>query len=217
MMMRNILSRSDYFMAQFAVGSVRTMHMTSKSKTDDPFPAGWTLWQPPLGLPEPARQVWLAGLGALARAQAEGGKAFETLVHQGLALQTQTSQMAREHLVEAAQAATQPLEHISGNLSKLFEDRVARALASLGLPSAQDWAVLLARMQALETTLQDNRHATPRTASRPSTVKFQAKATMQSPAPFPVTAKPTVKKLSVGAGIKPRGTSSKKPRITPSL
>jgi hypothetical protein len=38
------------------------------------------------GIKEMSRQIWLAGLGAFSRAQAEGMKMFETLVEQGQSL-----------------------------------------------------------------------------------------------------------------------------------
>src|SRR5205823_1660516 len=37
-----------------------------------------------------SRQIWLAGLGAFSRAQAEGAKVFESLVKQGEAVETKT-------------------------------------------------------------------------------------------------------------------------------
>jgi poly(hydroxyalkanoate) granule-associated protein len=163
--------------------------MTAESETNDPSLAGSPLWQPPAGLPEPARQVWLAGLGAFSRAQAEGGKAFEALVRQGLVLQTQASEVARERIAEVTQATTQPWERLSG----IFEDRVARALAHMGLPAAQDWVALQARVQALETALQSLSHAAPKTAPRPAAAK---RAANKPPA-------------------QPRAPSGKKPRTRP--
>ncbi|MDR0479674.1 MAG: phasin family protein [Burkholderiaceae bacterium] len=180
--------------------------MTTEPETDDSSPAGWPLWQPPPGLPEPARQVWLAGLGAFSRAQAEGGKAFEALVRQGLTLQTQASQAAQARIAEAAQ----PWEHLSG-LSDIFEDRVARALAHLGLPSAHDWAALQARVRALEAALPDApsaRHAgapAPSAAARP-TAKSATKSTAQSPA--------AVKKPAARSSAKPRAQSGPTKRIS---
>jgi poly(hydroxyalkanoate) granule-associated protein len=164
--------------------------MTSESKTDDFSLAESPLWQPPPGLPEPARQVWLAGLGALSRAQAEGGKAFEALARQGLALQTQASEAARERIAEVTQAAAQPWERLSG----IFEDRVAHALARLGLPTAQDWAALQARVQALEAALHNISRAPPQSAPRSARAKSTAKPTAQPAAPkSPVRAAPSKK------------------------
>ena len=39
---------------------------------------------------ESSRQIWLAGLGAFSRAQAEGMKVFESLVKTGEAVETKT-------------------------------------------------------------------------------------------------------------------------------
>jgi len=45
-------------------------------------------------LGESAQQVWLAGVGAFGRAQAEGTKLFETLVKEGLSLEHLTRKAA---------------------------------------------------------------------------------------------------------------------------
>jgi poly(hydroxyalkanoate) granule-associated protein len=108
-----------------------------------------------------AHNVWLAGLGALASAQAEGSKAFEALVKQGVEMQSKTQALAKERMAEAAQR----MEAISaqagggagvapwGRLGGIFEDRVAQALAGLGMPTAQELAALAARVEALERAL----------------------------------------------------------------
>ena len=46
------------------------------------------------GMRESSRQIWLAGLGAFSRAQAEGMKMFETLVEQGQSLESRTKRAA---------------------------------------------------------------------------------------------------------------------------
>jgi hypothetical protein len=62
--------------------------------------------------------------------------------------------------VQPAGAKVDRLEH-------LFEDRVARALKSLGLPSAQDVAALQERVAALEAVLEaKSPAATPKAAPR---------------------------------------------------
>ncbi|MDO5291105.1 MAG: phasin family protein [Pseudomonadota bacterium] len=107
---------------------------------------------------EHSHNIWLAGLGALARAQAEGSKAFDALVKQGLALQNQTQAMAQEQLAEAAQRmeamAASPVGAGRWNaLEGIFEQRVARAAERLGLPGADTVARLEARIAALEQAL----------------------------------------------------------------
>ena len=49
-----------------------------------------------------AQQIWLAGLGAFSRAQAEGGKVFDSLVKEGTTLQRKTQSVAEEKLSEVS-------------------------------------------------------------------------------------------------------------------
>ena len=111
-----------------------------------------------------AQQMWQAGLGALAKAQEEGGKVYENLVKEGSPLQ-QTTQQAQTKLAQAAekmshmagqmgQAATSQID----KLEHIFEDRVAKALQNMGLPTAQDLADLEARVALLEQQLAATRH-----------------------------------------------------------
>ncbi len=48
-----------------------------------------------------AQQIWQAGLGAFTKAQAEGNKAFEALVKEGVAIQKKTQAAAEEKISEA--------------------------------------------------------------------------------------------------------------------
>lgn len=47
-----------------------------------------------------AQQIWQAGLGAFTRAQAEGSKAFESLVKEGVSIQRKTAaaEIGRAHV-----------------------------------------------------------------------------------------------------------------------
>jgi poly(hydroxyalkanoate) granule-associated protein len=102
--------------------------------------------------PTSPSNVWLAGLGALAKAQAEGSKAFEALVQQGVAMQNKTQALAKERMEAMAQQATGGPASWN-RLGGIFEDRVAQALHSLGMPSSQELAALTARVEALEKQL----------------------------------------------------------------
>lgn len=97
-------------------------------------------------LKDSAQQIWLAGLGAFTKAQAEGSKVFDALVKEGTAMQYKT------------QAVASDVQHkVTGQWDKLetiFEDRVAKALHRLGVPSAQDVAALSARIDELERALK---------------------------------------------------------------
>ena len=108
-----------------------------------------------------AQQIWLAGMGAFAKAQLEGTKVFETLVKDGTKLQEATQQ-AQAKVTEAAHKMTAMAsdmgQRASGQMDKLegiFEERVATALQSMGLPSAQDLAALEERVAALEAQLAE--------------------------------------------------------------
>jgi poly(hydroxyalkanoate) granule-associated protein len=109
---------------------------------------------------EQAQQIWLAGLGAFAKAQQDGTKAFEKLVSDGISMQRKAQSTAEEKLAEATHKATQAAHTFSeratgqwGKLEGIFEERVARALHSLGIPSAAEIQALQDRVASLEAQL----------------------------------------------------------------
>ena len=134
---------------------------------------------------EQAQQIWLAGLGAFAKAQQEGSKAFEKLVTDGISMQRKVHSTAEEKLAEATQKVTQAAhqfnERATGQWDKLeniFEDRVSKALSRLGIPNAQDMAALHERIAALEAQLgKSAKAAAPRKplAKKPAAKKTVAK------------------------------------------
>jgi poly(hydroxyalkanoate) granule-associated protein len=110
----------------------------------------------PQGILESSRQIWLAGLGAFSRAQAEGMKMFETLVDQGRSLESRTRRAATETAAAAAGAAAQKAKEVHAmaggtwdKLEQVFEDRVARALSKLGVYTQNDVERLAERVDAL--------------------------------------------------------------------
>ena len=109
-----------------------------------------------------AQQIWQAGLGAFALAQAEGSKAFEALVQEGVGMQRKTQTAAEERIAEATKKMSSMASEISSKatgqwdkLETIFEDRVAKALAKLGVPSAKEVEALVARLEALDKTVQE--------------------------------------------------------------
>ena len=107
-----------------------------------------------------AQQIWLAGLGAFAKMQQEGSKAFEALVKDGVGLQKKTQQAAEETLSQAQTRMAGLASELGakatggfGKLENIFEERVARALEHLGAPSAAEFAALQARVEQLEAFL----------------------------------------------------------------
>ena len=94
---------------------------------------------------ESANQIWLAGLGAFAKAQAEGQKVFDALVTEGQRLQDETKTAADERIAEIRSKGVGAWD----KLEKVFEDRVARALHSLNVPTRKDIDTLSKRVAEL--------------------------------------------------------------------
>jgi poly(hydroxyalkanoate) granule-associated protein len=124
-----------------------------------------------------AQQIWQAGLGAFTKAQVEGTKAYEALVKEGVSFQRKTQSAAEEKINEATQKMTSMATDISSKasgqwdkLESIFEDRVAKALNKLGVPSAKDIAVLIARIDALNASVQklSPAKAAPKAAAQPA-------------------------------------------------
>ena len=142
-----------------------------------------------------AQQIWQAGLGAFTRAQAEGSKAFESLVKEGVSIQRKTAAAAEEKISEAtskmSHMATDITSKASGQWDKLeniFEERVAKALNKLGVPSAKDVNALIARIDELNKAVQKlSAKAAPTTVAKAATPKPKAKA---APAKKAKSAKP---------------------------
>ena len=97
---------------------------------------------------ESATQIWLAGLGAFSKAQQEGVKMFEALVAEGEKFQERTKTVADERLAEVREKATGTWD----KLEKVFEERVARALHTLNVPTRKDIDVLSKRVHELTAT-----------------------------------------------------------------
>ncbi|MGI4717709.1 MAG: phasin family protein [Janthinobacterium lividum] len=104
-----------------------------------------------------AQQIWQAGLGAFAKAQEEGGRTFTRLVRDGSALQKRAREVeeATDTVGRAAGRATRRTGGSWGKLEQVFEERVARALATIGVPAASEVEALRRRVDELERTLAE--------------------------------------------------------------
>ncbi len=112
-------------------------------------------------LGESAQQVWLAGVGAFGRAQAEGNKLFESLVKEGLSLEQVTRKVAggkveavREAVESKVGQARERASDTWDRLEKVFEERVQRALRRLEVPSREDLSALIDRVDSLNGELR---------------------------------------------------------------
>src|SRR5687768_7076590 len=112
-------------------------------------------------LSESAQQIWLAGVGAFSRAQAEGGKLFEALVKEGMTLEQTARKIAGGRADVVREAVESRVGQARGRavdtwdkLEKVFEDRVQRALVKLGVPNRDDLNGLAARVDILNAELR---------------------------------------------------------------
>ena len=135
-----------------------------------------------------AQQIWQAGLGAFTKAQVEGSRAFEALVKDGVSFQRRTQLAAEEKINEATQKMTSMATDLgskaSGQWDKLetiFEDRVAKALNKLGVPSAKDIDALIARIDALNASVQKLSQANTPPARKKAATKKAAKTPQVNP------------------------------------
>ena len=145
-----------------------------------------------------AREIWLAGLGAFSFAQDEGGKIieqgnklFEKLVSEGVRLEKKTRDVAenavgdiKDEVESKVGAVRKQAVDNWDKLENIFEDRVARVLGQLGVPTADDVNKLSARVQtlsnkvtAMSRTSKPKAVAKKRVTKKRVTKKATAKAT----------------------------------------
>ncbi|GIZ12774.1 phasin family protein [Pseudomonas sp. NCCP-436] len=111
-----------------------------------------------------ARKIYLAGLGAYAKAGAEGLEYFRELVKTG----EQVEGKGRKRVDEQVEAANSRIELVKNNVTELkgkvdvqlerieraFDTRVAAGLSRLGIPSRQDVEMLSAKLDELSALLE---------------------------------------------------------------
>jgi len=131
-----------------------------------------------------AQQIWLAGLGAFAKAQEEGGKLFEALVKEGAALDAKTRKFTEAKVSEARGTVESTLGQVRersqetwDKLEKVFEARVSLALGRLGIPSREDLKALHERVDELSRDVRKNgaKTASAKPAAKKPTAKRAAK------------------------------------------
>ena len=150
-------------------------------------PAGRLDSQLAASVKDSAQQIWLAGMGAFAKAQAEGGKVFDALVKEGVSLQRKTQAVAEEKLGDVTGKMSSMASEVTSKagaswdkLENIFEERTAKALGKLGVPTAKDVAELSARVEALSAAVA-KLSKSPKTAAA-APVKAAAKAPAKAPA-----------------------------------
>ncbi|MFO1250012.1 MAG: phasin family protein [Inhella sp.] len=165
-----------------------------------------------------AQQIWAAGLAAFSKTQGEGGKVFDALVKEGMNLQKKTQNLAEQKFGAVASKMTGMANEVGSKagqqwdkLESIFEERVARALKSLGVPSGKDIGSLIARIDALSAAVgfapskkasKPAKKAEPKAAAKPVAKKAAAKP----------AAKPVAKKAAAKPAAKPAAKKAAEPK-----
>lgn len=188
------------------VKKLQKMADKKKAAAATGFPAGLLDSAMAQNVKDSAQQIWAAGLASFAKAQGEGSKVFEALVKEGLKLQKKTQSAAEEKLSAVATKVTDMAGDVGAKagqhwdkLESIFEQRVAKALKALNVPSASDVAQLIERIDALAVAAglepaapakggKGTKRAKP--AAKPTAAKAPAarKAAAPKPAAAPVKA-----------------------------
>ena len=108
---------------------------------------------------ESASQIWLAGLGAYAKAEKEGTKLFDALVKDGERLENKTRDFVDRHITIAKDQVNAAVEKVDevrakatgswGKVEKAFDARVSSALHRLDIPTKLDFEDVSERIDML--------------------------------------------------------------------
>ena len=131
-------------------------------------------------------------MGAFAKAQAEGRQVFDALVKEGTTLQKKTQSAAEEKFGDVSSKMSSMADDVTAKAGKqwdklesIFEERTAKAMKKLGVPSSKDVEALMARIDALsEQVARSARSTATKTAAgaKTATRKVVKKASRKSAA-----------------------------------
>jgi poly(hydroxyalkanoate) granule-associated protein len=157
-----------------------------------------------------AQQIWLAGMGAFAKARAERTKIFDALVKEGHTIQLRTRALAEERIGEVSGRVNEVKERASESWDKLeqvFESRVSRALERLGVPTSKDIRTLTKRVDELGASV---RALGGKAAGKPAPARKVAarKPAAKRAKAASKTAKPAVKRARKAAAKAPAATTA---------
>jgi poly(hydroxyalkanoate) granule-associated protein len=103
---------------------------------------------------ESAQKIWLAGLGAFERAKSEGPEMFKVLVEQGKGLREKARDAADQALKNVSEGAGEARGKWD-KLEQVFEDRVSKSLARLGVLTGREVDDLSRQVQELNESVRN--------------------------------------------------------------
>jgi len=169
-----------------------------------------------------SRQIWLAGLGAYAKAGKEGVKLFDALIKDGEAAE-KTAKTELDKQIKVLKGKKSPLDNAKGKadkalgklsgrwaeLEEAFDKRMNSAVSRLGVPSRDEVQQLSARVDELAGLIAGLKKAAAKPKVAPKAVPAAAKAAPAAPA----ASKPAAKSAAAPkpAAAKPAASKPKAP------
>ena len=102
-----------------------------------------------------ARQIWLAGLGALASAKDEGVKIYDTLVEKGTEFEKKGKKEI-EALLESAKSMAKETENsVTGKVNETIDDAVKNVLERFDIPSRDEVKTLISKVETLAKKVEE--------------------------------------------------------------
>lgn len=152
-----------------------------------------------------AHQIWLAGLGAFAKAQNEGARLFDALVKEGEAVRAQMGKLAGTQIDEMGQTAAEAWHR----LGHAVDEGVAKSLNKMGIPTqrelqalSRDLARLNDRVEALvKGSARARRVLASPTAGAASRTKGSSRAGAAKAAAKPARAARPARKVAKRSGV----------------
>lgn len=116
-------------------------------------------------LKESARKIWLAGLGALATAEEQGTKLFQSLTERGEEFEARGEKhfaKVKEKVMSAAGKAEQQWSRLEATI----EEKVNAAVQRVGVPSRDEVKALTRRVEELTAKVEQLRPAKKSSGSK---------------------------------------------------
>lgn len=111
-------------------------------------------------LRESAHKIWLAGLGALAAAEEEGGKLFSRLVERGRDMESKGKENVKEGAEKVREGAEKVRERAGsalGDAGRAVDDALTSALHRFGVPTREEIQTLTQRVEELNAKVEQLR------------------------------------------------------------
>lgn len=99
-------------------------------------------------------QIWLAGLGAFAKAEEEGSKLFENLVDAGRDVESRARERTEVRVEEVKTKVKGRTGETLEKMEKAFDERLTGALSRLGIPNKREVEALSSRIEELTRTIE---------------------------------------------------------------